>query len=69
MCVVSLQVLSAEIPAHHGKYWGVQGILRYVKAFREYREQASSRRGQDSLGGHGSYYDFRGASGQLDSAP
>ena len=64
------QVISSEIPAHHGKYWGVQGILSYVKAFRQMsREQASSGRGQDALGGGRGSYEFKTASGQLDTSP
>lgn len=48
-----------------GRYYGVQGILDYVKAFRQHnRAVEGNRPGQDLARGHGG-----GLGGQLDSTP
>ena len=53
-----------------GKYWGIQGILNYVKAFRQHSREQEEARPQDSLGGRTTGYDYRsGVGSQLDTAP
>lgn len=63
------------VSAHQGKYWGVQGILSHIKAYREHsRENEVNRPGQGVRGGVGAAgaggggSEFLGARGQVDSA-
>ena len=51
-----------------GKYWGIQGILSYVKAFRQHSRKQEEARPQDTLGGRATSYDYRSVSSQLDTA-
>lgn len=58
--------LGSVISAHHGKYWGIQGILGYIKAYRQHsRENEGNRPGQirGPTGG-----DFLSSRGQIDSS-
>ncbi len=54
------------ISAHQGKYWGIQGILSQVRAFRQHtRENEGSRPGQSSRSA--ATGDFLGNKLQVDS--
>lgn len=65
----SSSILSTDAASYHGKYWSIQGILSYVKAFRQQNREKEEARPHDSLGGRSSY-DYRsGVSGQLDASP
>ncbi len=74
----NLNLLTAEdsglgnsgLSAHQGKYWGVQGILNYIKAYRQQsRENEATWPGQGARGGGPSGTDFLGgARGHSDSA-
>lgn len=58
---------SAGISAHQGKYWGIQGILSYVKAFRQHtRDNEGNRPSQNTRGAAGG--DFLGGRPQVDSS-
>ena len=55
------------ISAHQGKYWGVQGILSYIKAYRQHnRENEGNRPNQSTQGTLGG--DFLGTRRQVDSS-
>lgn len=59
--------VGSGVPAHQGKYWGVQGILNYVKAYRQHsREQEGTRPGKNTHGPAGG--DFLGPRGQVNSS-
>ena len=56
--------VSGGVSAHQGKYWGIQGILSYIQAYREHsRENEVNRPRQGPPGG-----EFLGTRGQVDSA-
>ena len=55
------------ISTHQGKYWGIQGILSHVKAFRQHsRENEGNRPSQSARGAVGG--DFLGGRPQVDSS-
>lgn len=59
--------MSSGVSAHQGKYRGIQGILSYVKAYREHsRENEVNRPGQGARGGPTGGGEF--LRGQVDSS-
>ena len=63
--------VSSRIQSHEGKYIGIQGILSYVKAFRQYsREKESVKRGQETSRTARPAFDYWGGvvSGQGESS-
>lgn len=60
---------SGGLSAHQGKYWGVQGILSYIKAYRQQsRENEWTRPGQSARVGTTGADFLGGARGPSDSA-
>lgn len=53
--------VGSGISAHQGKYWGIQGILSHVKAFRQHSRENEGNRPSQRPGG-----DFLGARLQVD---
>lgn len=57
-------LLQSSVSSHHGWYYGIQGILNYIKAFREHSQAVEgSRRGQGVSGRS----TVGGVGGQVDS--
>lgn len=60
-------VVGDGLSAHQGKYWGIQGILSHVKAFRQHsRDNEGNRPSQSTRGAGGG--DFLGGRPQVDSS-
>ena len=57
------QLLQTRVPSQHGWYYGVQGILNYVKAFRQHNQAVEGNRRGSERGSYG-----RGVGGQAGSS-